>query len=182
MRYCTGCGEACWSSLRRYVSLIDLLCFFIALFVCVHWDKKDLPHLMTKVCPHEIKFKISSEQLKDHQRQTLTSTKAFIYLICLFCPTLVLVTKVSLYFWEVILKFTAQQNKIIIFKICGENHLEVIFEGSCDTLNISHRFSKTQVQTGKCCRETDIDAFMCDSIVHVYRYTVILSYTVTSHD
>lgn len=37
----------------------------------------------------------------------------------------------------------------------------------------------TQVQTGKCYRETENDAFMCDSIVHVYRYTVILSYTVT---
>lgn len=37
----------------------------------------------------------------------------------------------------------------------------------------------TQVQTDKCYRETENDAFMCDSIVHVYRYTVILSYTVT---
>ena len=38
-----------------------------------------------------------------------------------------------------------------------------------------------QVQTDKCYSETENDAFMCDSIVHVYRYTVILSYTVTFH-
>lgn len=36
-----------------------------------------------------------------------------------------------------------------------------------------------QVQTGKCYSETENHTFMCDSIVHVYRYTVILSYTVT---
>ncbi len=29
MRYYTGCGEACWNSLRHCVSLIDLLCFII---------------------------------------------------------------------------------------------------------------------------------------------------------
>lgn len=63
----------------------------------------------------------------------------------------------------------------------GKSRLEVSFEGSCDALNASHHLSTTQVQTGKCSRETGKKRciFMCDSIVHVYRYTVISSYTVT---
>ena len=68
MRYCTGCGEACWNSLRHCVSLIDpfFYLFVLALLVCVHWDKKNHPpHLMTKVCPWKKKKKSALDSQKN---------------------------------------------------------------------------------------------------------------------
>lgn len=139
MRYCTGCGEACWNSLRHCVSLIDLFYVFIlALLVCVHWDKNDPPHLMTKkVCPRKSKNQLSTVK---RTPKTNTNFHYFIHLFNSFCPTSVLVTKVSLGFWEVILKCTAQQK--IKSVDWWENHLEVSFEGSCDALNVSHHLSQ----------------------------------------
>lgn len=109
MRYCTGCGEACWNRLRHCVSLIDLYVFILALLVCVHWDKNDdPPHLMTTVCPPK-----SQNQLSTVKRTPKTNAN-FHYIIHLFNSFALhwfLVTKVSLGFREVILKCTAQQKE-----------------------------------------------------------------------
>lgn len=72
--------------------------------------------------------------------KTNTNFHYFIHLFNSFCPTSVLVTKVSLGFWEVILKCTAQQK--IKSVDWWEKHLEVSFEGSCDALNVSHHLSQ----------------------------------------
>lgn len=118
MRYCTGCGEACCCySKPQALCEFDrpFMFYFSTANLCSlrQWssssDDKSLPSKKKKK-------KISSQQLKELQRQTLTFTISFLYLI-IFRPTSVLVTKVSLGFWEVILKCTAHQNKKIIYRL-----------------------------------------------------------------
>lgn len=201
MRYCTGCGGG---FLKEPQALCEFDRPFVFSTVCVcslgrlkkkrqatSSDDKSLPSEKTKTEP---KKKISCQHLKKKllQKQTLTFTTSFISFILFALPTKpVLVTKVSLGFWEVILYRTAQKKKkkkeierVRKKKLVNwwENHLESHFWGNLWRSKLLPPSNlTTQVQTVKCYRERQNknDAFaMCDSIVHVlqiYSYLVVHS-------
>lgn len=92
------------------------------------------------------------------------------YFVVLINPLCILETKkVSRGFREVILKCTARQNEHL--QTDGKPSFEVGLRRSRGALN------RLCQRSGRL--ETENDAVMCESIVHVYRYTVFLLHTVT---